>query len=44
VDVAADTKTARLAAASMFLWALVPGVWKYEQIVSAPSRRSRLHF
>jgi protein-S-isoprenylcysteine O-methyltransferase Ste14 len=31
VDIAADTKAALLAAAVMFLWALLLGVWKYRR-------------
>ena len=31
-----DTKAVLLAAAAMFLWALLLGVWKYRQMISAP--------
>jgi hypothetical protein len=31
-----DTKVVLLAAAAMFLWALLLGVWKYRQMVTAP--------
>jgi hypothetical protein len=33
--IAADTKAALLAAAVMFLWALLLGVWKYQQIATS---------
>jgi hypothetical protein len=35
VAIAADTKAALLAAAVMFLWALLLGVWKYQQIATS---------
>jgi hypothetical protein len=35
VAIAADTKAALLAAAAMFLWALLLGVWKYRQIATS---------
>jgi hypothetical protein len=35
VDIAADTKAVLLAAAGMFLWALLLGAWKYRQIVTS---------
>ncbi len=35
--IAADTKAALLAAALMFLWALLLGVWKYRQIATSES-------
>jgi hypothetical protein len=35
VAIAADTKAALLAAAVMFLWALLLGVWKYRQIATS---------
>jgi hypothetical protein len=35
VDIGADTKAVLLAAAGMFLWALLLGVWKYGQIASS---------
>lgn len=31
-----DTKAVLLAAAAMFLWALLLGVWKYRQMITAP--------
>ena len=31
-----DTKAVLLAAAAMFLWALLLGVWKYRQMIAAP--------
>jgi hypothetical protein len=42
VTIATDTKIVLLAAAVMFLWALVLGVWKYQQI--AASAEHRAHF
>jgi hypothetical protein len=36
MELGADTKAALLAAATMFLWALVLGVWKYRQMITAP--------
>lgn len=35
VDIGADTKAVLLAAAGMFLWALLLGVWKYRQIATS---------
>jgi hypothetical protein len=35
VDIGADTKAVLLAAAVMFLWALLLGVWKYREIVTS---------
>ncbi len=37
VTVSTDTKVVLLAAAGMFLWALVLGVWKYRQIATSES-------
>jgi hypothetical protein len=34
VEIGADTKAVLLAAAGMFLWALLLGVWKYRQIAT----------
>lgn len=36
MELGGDTKAVLLAAALMFLWALLLGVWKYEQIRSSP--------
>jgi hypothetical protein len=36
-NIASDTKAALLAAAGMFLWALLLGVWKYHQIATSDS-------
>jgi hypothetical protein len=33
VELGADTKAVLLAAAAMFLWALLLGVWKYRQMI-----------
>jgi glucan phosphoethanolaminetransferase (alkaline phosphatase superfamily) len=38
--IAADTKAALLAAALMFLWALLLGVWKYRQIATSADHRA----
>lgn len=35
-----DTKAVLLAAAAMFLWALLLGVWKYRQIVESEDARA----
>lgn len=35
MDLGGDTKAVLLAAAAMFLWALLLGVWKYRQIVES---------
>jgi hypothetical protein len=35
VELGDDTKAVLLAAAAMFLWALLLGVWKYRQMVTA---------
>jgi hypothetical protein len=35
VEIGADTKAVLLAAAGMFLWALLLGVWKYRQIATS---------
>jgi amino acid transporter len=35
VELGGDTKAVLLAAAAMFLWALLLGVWKYRQIVES---------
>jgi amino acid transporter len=35
VDLGGDTKAVLLAAAVMFLWALLLGVWKYRQILAS---------
>ena len=35
MEVGADTKAMLLAAAGMFLWALLLGVWKYRQMATA---------
>jgi hypothetical protein len=35
VELGGDTKAVLLAAAAMFLWALLLGVWKYRQIVAS---------
>jgi hypothetical protein len=35
VGIAPDTKATLLAAAGMFLWALLLGVWKYQQIATS---------
>jgi glucan phosphoethanolaminetransferase (alkaline phosphatase superfamily) len=35
VDIGADTKATLLASAGMFLWALLLGVWKYQQIATS---------
>lgn len=35
VAIGADTKAVLLAAAAMFLWALLLGVWKYRQMASS---------
>ncbi len=35
VDIDPDTKAVLLAAAGMFLWALLLGVWKYRQIATS---------
>lgn len=35
VDLGGDTKAVLLAAAAMFLWALLLGVWKYRQMATA---------
>jgi TRAP-type C4-dicarboxylate transport system permease large subunit len=35
-----DTKAVLLAAAAMFLWALLLGVWKYRQIVESESHQA----
>jgi hypothetical protein len=37
VAIGADTKAVLLAAAGMFLWALLLGVWKYRQIATSES-------
>jgi hypothetical protein len=36
VELGGDTKAILLAAAAMFLWALLLGVWKYRQMIAAP--------
>src|SRR5262245_13707257 len=36
VELGGDTKAILLAAATMFLWALALGVWKYRQMIAAP--------
>lgn len=36
MELGGDTKAVLLSAALMFLWALVLGVWKYRQMLSAP--------
>jgi hypothetical protein len=41
VELGADTKAVLLLAAAMFLWALLLGVWKYQQIVE--SEESQAH-
>jgi amino acid transporter len=41
VDLGGDTKAVLLSAATMFLWALLLGAWKYRQIVE--SAESRAH-
>ncbi len=41
MDLGDDTKAVLLAAAVMFLWALLLGVWKYRQIVE--SEESKAH-
>ncbi len=37
VEIGADTKAVLLAAALMFLWALLLGTWKYRQIATSDS-------
>jgi len=36
MDPGGDTKAVLLAAAGMFLWALLLGVWKYRQMLASP--------
>lgn len=36
MELGADTKTVLLLAATMFLWALLLGVWKYRQMIASP--------
>ncbi len=36
MELGPDTKAVLLAAAAMFLWALLLGVWKYRQMVASP--------
>ena len=36
MELGGDTKAVLLAAAAMFLWALLLGVWKYRQMIAAP--------
>ncbi len=40
MTIATDTKVVLLAAAVMFLWALLLGVWKYQQIVASAEHRA----
>ncbi len=37
MELGADTKTVLLLAATMFLWALLLGVWKYRQMIDSPN-------
>jgi hypothetical protein len=43
VDLGADTKAVLLAAAGMFLWALLLGVWKYRQIATSDSHLAHVY-
>lgn len=43
MTIAADTVVVLLAAAVMFLWALLLGVWKYQQITTSPHHRAHLY-
>lgn len=40
MEIGADTKAVVLAAALIFLWALLLGVWKYRQIVASPDAQA----
>lgn len=40
MELGGDTKAVLLAAAAMFLWALLLGVWKYRQIVESEQARA----
>jgi hypothetical protein len=43
IAIAADTKAVLCADAVMFLWALLLGVWKYQQIATSESREAHLY-
>jgi hypothetical protein len=43
MTIAADTKAVLLAAALMFLWAMVLGVWKYRQILASAEHRAHIY-
>jgi hypothetical protein len=38
-----DTKAVLVAAAGMFLWALLLGVWKYRQMATSPDARAHFY-